>query len=39
VIATMIVIFVIGFVADRLIFQRLEDSVRSKRGLVTQFAS
>ena len=28
VIATMIVIFAIGFVADRLIFQRLEDSVR-----------
>ncbi len=39
VIATMIVIFAIGFVADRLVFQRLEDSVRSKRGLVTQFAS
>ena len=30
VIATMLVIFAIGFVADRLVFQRLEDSVRSK---------
>jgi NitT/TauT family transport system permease protein len=39
VIATMIVIFVIGFVADRLIFQRLEDSVRSKRGLMNQFTN
>lgn len=38
VIAIMIVIFAIGFVADRLLFQRLEDSVRSKRGLITQFA-
>jgi NitT/TauT family transport system permease protein len=38
VIAIMIVIFAIGFVADRLVFQRLEDGVRSKRGLVTQFA-
>lgn len=37
VIAIMIVIFVIGFVADRLVFQRLEDSVRSKRGLMNQF--
>jgi NitT/TauT family transport system permease protein len=39
VIATMIVIFVIGFIADRLIFQRLEDSVRSKRGLMSQFTN
>ncbi len=39
VIATMIVIFVIGFVADRLVFQRLEDSVRSKRGLINQFTN
>ena len=39
VIATMIVIFVIGFVADRLMFQRLEDSVRSKRGLMNQFTN
>jgi NitT/TauT family transport system permease protein len=39
VIATMIVIFIIGFVADRLIFQRLEDSVRSKRGLMNQFTN
>jgi NitT/TauT family transport system permease protein len=39
VIATMIVIFVIGFVADRLVFQRLEDSVRSKRGLMNQFTN
>ena len=39
VIATMIVIFVIGFVADRLVFQRLEDSVRSKRGLMSQFTN
>ena len=39
VIATMIVIFAIGFVADRLVFQRVEDSVRSKRGLMSQFTS
>ena len=39
VIATMVVIFVIGFVADRLVFQRLEDSVRSKRGLMSQFTN
>jgi NitT/TauT family transport system permease protein len=39
VIATMIVIFVIGFAADRLVFQRLEDSVRSKRGLMNQFTN
>ena len=39
VIATMIVIFVIGFAADRLLFQRLEDSVRSKRGLMNQFTN
>jgi len=39
VIATMIVIFAIGLVADRLIFQRLEDRVRSRRGLMNQFTN
>jgi NitT/TauT family transport system permease protein len=39
VIATMIVIFAIGLVMDRLIFQRLEDRVRSKRGLMNQFTN
>lgn len=39
VIATMLVIFVIGLVADRLIFQRLEDRVRSSRGLMNQFTN
>lgn len=33
IIASMIVIFAIGFIADRLIFYRLERSVRSKWGL------
>jgi NitT/TauT family transport system permease protein len=39
VIATMIVIFAIGLVMDRLIFQKLEDHVRSKRGLMNQFTN
>jgi NitT/TauT family transport system permease protein len=39
VIATMLVIFVIGLVADRLIFQKLEDRVRSSRGLMNQFTN
>jgi NitT/TauT family transport system permease protein len=34
IIASMITIFVIGLVTDRLIFSRLEDRVRTKRGLV-----
>lgn len=33
IIAAMITIFVIGFLMDRIIFSRLEQSVRSKRGL------
>jgi len=39
VIATMIVIFAIGLVMDRVLFQRLEDHVRSKRGLMNQFTN
>jgi NitT/TauT family transport system permease protein len=39
VIATMIVIFLIGLVADRVVFQRLEDRVRTSRGLVNQFTN
>jgi NitT/TauT family transport system permease protein len=39
VIATMLVIFAIGLVADRLIFQRLEDRVRARRGLMNQFTN
>ena len=39
VIATMLVIFAIGLIADRLIFQKLEDRVRSKRGLMNQFTN
>ncbi len=39
VIATMIVIFAIGLVMDRLLFQRLEDRVRSRRGLMNQFTN
>jgi len=34
IIASMITIFVIGLVTDRLIFSRLEEKVRAKRGLV-----
>ena len=34
IIASMITIFVIGLVTDRLIFSRLEERVRAKRGLV-----
>jgi len=39
VIATMLVIFVIGLLGDRVIFQRLEDQVRIRRGLVNQFTN
>ena len=39
VIAIMIVIFAIGLISDRLIFQRLEDRVRSTRGLMNQFTN
>jgi len=39
VIATMLVIFAIGLVADRFLFQKLEDRVRSRRGLVNQFTN
>ncbi len=39
VIATMLVIFAIGLVADRLVFQRLEDRVRSRRGLMNQITN
>jgi len=33
IIASMLVIFIIGLVADKLVFSRVEDSVRAKRGL------
>jgi NitT/TauT family transport system permease protein len=39
VIAMMIVIFVIGLASDRLLFQRLEDRIRSNRGLMSQFTN
>jgi len=38
IIASMITIFLIGFVADRLLFSRLEEGIRMKRGLVPQSA-
>jgi len=36
IIASMVIIFAIGIFADKLIFSRLEDSVRAKRGLVSK---
>jgi NitT/TauT family transport system permease protein len=38
IIASMVTIFVIGLAADRLIFSRLEEGIRSKRGLVQHSA-
>lgn len=39
VIAMMLVIFAIGLAADRLVFQKLEDRVRSRRGLMNQITN
>lgn len=36
IIASMITIFVIGLAADRLIFMRLEEGIRARRGLVAR---
>jgi NitT/TauT family transport system permease protein len=33
IIASMVIIFIIGLAADRLLFSRLEEKIRSKRGL------
>jgi NitT/TauT family transport system permease protein len=36
IIASMITIFVIGLAADRIIFMKLEEGIRARRGLVTR---